>query len=54
MSWLGPIVLNDEVAVPNVAPEAAAENLQESMLALIGRFTVPDVYWWRSSFQLAR
>ena len=42
MSWLGPIVLNDEVAVPNVAPAAAAENLQESMLALIGRFTVPD------------
>ena len=42
MPFVGRIVLNDETAVPDIAPSAAAENLQESMLALIGKFTAPD------------
>ena len=39
---VGRIVLNDAAAVPGIAPDAAAENLQRAMLAVIGTFTRPD------------
>ena len=41
-SLFGRVVLNAPGAVPAVAPDAAAENLQQSMLGAIGRFTRPD------------
>lgn len=38
----GRIVLNDATAVPGIAPDAAAENLQQAMLTVIGGFSRPD------------
>ena len=35
-------MLNDAGAVPGVAPDAAAENLQQAMLTVIGNFTRPE------------
>jgi Protein of unknown function, DUF547 len=41
-SLFGRIVLNEAGAVPGIAPEAAAGNLQQAMLTGIGSFTHPD------------
>ncbi|MFI5325521.1 MAG: DUF547 domain-containing protein [Candidatus Rokuibacteriota bacterium] len=41
-SRFGRVVMNEAGAVPGVAPAAAAENLQQAMLGVIGSFTRPD------------
>jgi len=41
-SLFGRIVLNEAGSVPGVAPAAAAENLQQAMLGVVGGFTGPD------------